>query len=402
MTSFPPSLPFLLDGGTGTALLKAGMPLGCCTEEWVLEHPQVLIDLQKAYADAGAQAVLTPTFGASAPALSRRGKPGQAREYNLRLAELSRRAAGDRVLLGGDLGPAGLTCAPFGDTAFLDLINAYAAQALFLKEAGVDFIFCETMLSLTEARAAFLGARQSGLPVMVSIALDSRGKTFSGGNPLSALVSLQRLGAAAFGFNCSDGPAAVLEAVRFAERWAVVPLIAKPSAGLPGSYCPPEEMRRWAAELFAAGARVIGGCCGTGPEHIALMRDALDGFSPSPAPFHDDNIIAATETELFFLDEDLETSEPVECSADMADSLLDAGESGCDAVCIHLKSVDDAHIFAENAHLLHLPPAFLAETEEALEAALIHYQGRAVVDSRSEVDRSVLKALAGGYGALLF
>ncbi|MCI5801999.1 MAG: homocysteine S-methyltransferase family protein [Oscillospiraceae bacterium] len=403
--SVPPDLPLLLDGGTGTALLAAGMPKGCCTEEWVLQHPQALLELQKAYADAGAQAVLTPTFGASAPALGRFGRAQLVREYNLRLAELSRRAVGSRVLLGGDLGPAGLTCAPFGETPFLELVAAYAEQALILKEAGVDFIFCETMLSLTEARAAFLGARQTGLPVMVSMLLNEQGKTFSGGDPLAALVSLQRLGAAAFGFNCSAGPHAVLEALQAVEPYAVTPLIAKPSAGLPGvepGYLSPEAMAGWTEKLFLSGARVLGGCCGSGPEHIRAMGQALHALPAAPVPYHDDNIIASTETEAFFLNEDLETSEPVECSVDMADALLAAAEPGCDAVCIHLKSVDDAHEFAGNAHLLHLPPAFLAETEEALESALIHYQGRAVIDSRSEVERDVLEALAQGYGALLF
>ncbi|MDD2955275.1 MAG: homocysteine S-methyltransferase family protein [Oscillospiraceae bacterium] len=401
--SFPPAFPFLLDGGTGTALMAAGMPWDCCPEDWALAHSQVVIDLQKAYVDAGSQAVLTPTFGANEPALARRGIVGQARDYNLRLAELTLRAVDGRALVGGDLAPAGLSCEPFGETPFLHLVDVYAEQALALKEAGVDFLFCETLLSLAEARAAYLGARQAGLPVMVSMALNEQGETFSGGDPLAALVSLQRLGADAFGFNCSGGPQAVLDALSAVAPYAVTPLVAKPSAGLPrDGYRSPEIMGKAAKALFDAGARVLGGCCGCGPAHIAAMADALQGLAPAAAPYNDDNIIAATETEAFFLDEDLEVSEPVECSVDMADSLLEAAESGGDAVCIHLKSVDDAHEFSANSHLLHLPPAFLAETEEALESALIHFQGRAIIDSRSEVERDVLETLSVGYGALLF
>ena len=159
----------LLDGATATQMIAAGMPADACPEAWILEHPDLLVSLQKEYIAAGADAVLAPTFGANRTRLGRFGLSDRVREMNLRLVELSRRAAGDSdVLIAGDLSPTGLSLAPYGESDLDEVLSVYREQCASLKEAGVDFLFCETMMNLADARAAVLAARETGLPVMVT------------------------------------------------------------------------------------------------------------------------------------------------------------------------------------------------------------------------------------------
>lgn len=407
--AFPFPLPMLLDGATGTNLYAAGMPQGVCVEQWVLEHPNVLADIQREFIAAGADAVYTPTFSANAAKLAHYGLAGRVGELNRALVEISKgAAAGSGALLGGDMSPTGLFCEPFGETAFIELINFYSEQALALKSAGVDFIVIETMMSLTEVRAAILGAWHAALPVFVTVTVDERGRTLSGTDVLSALVTAQSLGAAAFGLNCSCGADGMAEHFRRIAPYAKIPLIAKPNAGLPdpatGAYsCAPDEMAQQLRHLLAAGVRIIGGCCGTTPAHLAAMNGLLRTFDFSSVHIEPDvhEIVVCNETEVFYLSEDFELSKPVKCGLDMADEIMEAESEGCDVILVHLTCNEDAYCFSQSAHMAKLPVSFLAETEEALEAGLIYYNGRAIIDSRSEVPRTQLETLAAGYGAVL-
>ena len=147
------SLPLLLDGATGTQLQERGMPMGACTEQWVLEHPEVLVGLQREYVDAGTQVLLAPTFGANRIKLGQRGIQGQVASYNRQLATLSREAADGRALVAADMAPTGLFIVPFGESSFEDLVSIYAEQAEALKDM-VDLFFLETTMTMPEARAA--------------------------------------------------------------------------------------------------------------------------------------------------------------------------------------------------------------------------------------------------------
>lgn len=404
-------LPLLLDGATGTNLMLRGMPQGVCVEEWVLQHPQVIEEIQRGFIQAGSDVIYAPTFSANIAKLSHYGLQDKADEMNMALARLSLQTVqklGGKTMVAGDLSPTGLFCEPFGETKFMDLIDIYARQALSLKEAGVQLLVCETMMSLTDIRAAFLGARQARLPVLVTITVDERGRTLTGADMLSCLLVMQSLGAAGFGLNCSAGPDKMLEHIRRIMPYAKIPIIAKPNAGVPKAGQEhaydmlPEQMAQHMRALLQEGVQIIGGCCGTTPEHIAAMRQVLDTFDFSQVQVQPDTlhpIQVANEGEVFFLQEDFELSQTVECSLDMADDLLDAEDEGCSAISVHVATVDDAYQLGVNCHMAHTPISILADSAEALEMALLYYNGIAIIDSRCDVARGEMEELSRGYGS---
>ena len=260
MDTIPPlPAPILLDGATGTELYKRGMPHGVCTEQWVLEHPDALLELQRAYVDAGSQVLIAPTFGANRVTLARYGLSGQVSVYNRRLAALTRKAAGGKARVAGDLAPTGKSIVPFGDASFEELVDIYTEQAAALEAAGVDLFLLETTMTMAEARAAVLACKSvSAKPVWVTFTCDENGRTLSGTDVLAALIVMQGMGVDAFGLNCCAGPAEMLEQLRRLTPYASVPLIAKPNAGLPQMVdgravyrCTPEELASYAAPLYS-------------------------------------------------------------------------------------------------------------------------------------------------------
>ena len=226
-------LPMLLDGSTGTSLMRCGMPNGACPESWVLEHPDAIQKIQRGYVDAGSDALYTPTFGANSPTLKRNHLDGADR-INRELAELT---VGRARLTGGDMSPTGLFIEPFGDATFDEVAGIYAEQASALDASGVDFFIVETNISLQEVRAAVTGIKQvSSKPVFVTMTVDDNGRTLSGDRLDCCLVALAELGISAFGTNCSQGPDKMLELLRGLTQLSVslgIPLIAKPNAGMP-------------------------------------------------------------------------------------------------------------------------------------------------------------------------
>ncbi|MDD4737176.1 MAG: homocysteine S-methyltransferase family protein, partial [Kiritimatiellae bacterium] len=223
----------LLDGATGTQLEIRGMPQGVCPESWVLDHPESILDLQSAYRSAGSHVVYAPTFGANRVKLAEFGLEGRLNEINQHLVALSRKAFGDGWVF-GDLAPTGRLTEPFGPIPFEETVDVYREQARALLAGGVDGFVIETMMDIQEARAALLAVREvCDFPVMVSMTFDANGRTLTGTDPLSALITLQALGADAFGCNCSTGPAQMLEVIRHIKPYAVIPLLAKPNAGMP-------------------------------------------------------------------------------------------------------------------------------------------------------------------------
>lgn len=275
----------LLDGATGTNLQKAGMPVGVCPEQWILENPEVLIDLQKRYVEAGTDILFAPTFTANRIKLEEYGLQGRLEEMNRKLVELSKVAAGGKALIAGDLTMTGEQLYPLGDLQFEELVEVYKEQVQVLLEAGVDLFVVETMMSLQECRAAVLAIRElCDLPVMVSLTYNEDGRTLYGTDPVTAVVVLQSLGADAVGMNCSTGPDAMLSPVAKMAEYATIPLMAKPNAGMPELVdgktvfnVGPEEFAKAGKKLAEAGAGILGGCCGTTPEHICALKEAVDG-----------------------------------------------------------------------------------------------------------------------------
>lgn len=279
---------FILDGATGSNLQKAGMKSGECPEQWILNHPDIFVDLQKKYIEAGSDAVYAPTFTSTRVKLDEYGLGAKQREYVGKLVGLSKQAVEEsrtdrKIYVLGDISMTGLQIQPLGTMPFEELVDIYKEQVTLSVEAGVDGFVIETMMSLQEARAAVLAVKEScDLPVFVTMTFQEDGRTLYGTSPETAMVVLQEMGVDAVGINCSTGPDKMVDAVKSMKRYAKVPVIVKPNAGLPALVdgetvydMGPDEFARAMKKLAEAGATVLGGCCGTTPEHICCLKEAL-------------------------------------------------------------------------------------------------------------------------------
>ena len=277
----------ILDGATGTELQARGMPQGVPPELFSVENPRTLQDVHGEYLDAGSDIVYTCTFGANRFKLSEYGVT-DVREVNRKLAAIARKAVGRRGFVAGDIGPTGRFVEPFGDLGFEEAVACYKEQILGLLDGGVDLFVIETMIDIQETRAALIAVKEcSDLFSLVTMTFDASGLTLNGTDPVSALVTLQSLGADAVGCNCSAGPGEMTGLIRAMKPYATVPLVAKPNAGLPllkeNKTCfemGATEFSGFAGDLVEAGANVLGGCCGTTPAHIRELRECCDRLSP--------------------------------------------------------------------------------------------------------------------------
>ena len=223
-----------LDGATGSNLMKRGMPSGVCPEKWILEHPDVLIGLQREYIEAGSNIIYAPTFTANRIKLEEYGLEGQIEEINQKLVELSKTAAAGRALVAGDVTMTGRQLAPMGNMDFEELVEVYKEQIRLLSKAGADLIVVETMMSLQETRAALIAAKEvCDLPVIATLTFEENGRTLFGTDAITAAITLEKLGAAAIGANCSTGPDKMVPLIRQIAEVVEIPVIAKPNAGMP-------------------------------------------------------------------------------------------------------------------------------------------------------------------------
>ena len=272
----------ILDGATGSNLRASGMPVGVCTEQWVLEHPEVLQNLQRAYVEAGSQIVYAPSFSANRLSLSMYALEDQLAAMNRALVQLSRDAVGDRAYVAGDMATCGKPVDVEGGVRYEELIEVYREQAQLLVDAGVDLIGLETMMGMTECSAAIEAIRSvCDLPVMCTLTLDAVGAAYFDGDAELAAQTLPALGADAIGVNCGQGPELYVSVFQRMRAHTDLPLIAKPNAGLPviqsdGSAVygmSPGKFAREMEKLKKAGAGILGGCCGTTPEHIRMLKE---------------------------------------------------------------------------------------------------------------------------------
>ena len=333
--NFPFSLPFILDGATGTELNKRGMKSTDCTERFILENPQVLQGLQTEYINAGSNAVLAPTFGANLPTLLRHGfEAEQLEDVCRRLFAVTKENGGD-IKVGGDMSPTGLMLKPYGDTEPEEIFEIYREQAKILLDCGVDFFFIETMLSAAEARLALMAVRSlsKDIPVFVSLTVNEQGRTMNGDSMGAALVCMLPFGVNAFGCNCSIGPEVVaiaLESAAGVAKTFGIPLIAKPNAGMPvtdenGTRFPlsPEDMANAVDRLIGLGVGVFGGCCGTTPDHIkAIAKAAKESKKPIFANTEDleSGIYVSTSRNFARIEEN---AEYIKISAQSEDDIYD-------------------------------------------------------------------------------
>lgn len=274
----------ILDGASGTEMQKRGMPTGVCPELWAAGHPELLIDLQREYFKAGSNAVYTFTMGANRKKLEHYDRHADVRELNRRLAQVSREAAGEKGLVAGDISSTGHFISPVGDLAFEEAVEIYKEQVRGLLLGGVDFFVIETMIDIQETRAALIAVKESSdLPVCVCMTFGEDGRTVTGTDPMTAVVTLQCLGAAAVGCNCSAGPEQMLGIITEMKKASRVPLIAKPNAGIPQLIngetvfgVEPDTFGALMLPFARLGVSLVGGCCGTTPEHIRKVKEYID------------------------------------------------------------------------------------------------------------------------------
>jgi 5-methyltetrahydrofolate--homocysteine methyltransferase len=281
--SFPYKLPLLLDGATGTQLQKLGMPGGACTETWVLEHPEVLTQLQEAYVQAGSDVVYAPTFGTNRVNLKKHGVTQSVAELCARQVELTQKIVDGRCLIGADMAPTGLMLEPYGEATEEDLVEIFTEQAKAIDETDADLIGIMTQMYADEALAAVRAVRAvSQKPLLVSFSCGPTGKTLWGEDLCDILEEMQDMGIDAFGINCSGELGVVTRVLGELKQVAKVPLIAKPNAGTPRSVggktvydMTPEELAAAVPALTENGAQILGGCCGTDERHIAAIKAAV-------------------------------------------------------------------------------------------------------------------------------
>lgn len=423
----------ILDGAFGTELQKRGMPTGVCPEQWVLDHPESIISIQKEYAAAGSNVVYTCTFGGNRVKLEEFGLAAQVLEINRRLALLSREAVGRSGLVAGDLSITGQFIRPFGPVPFEEAVEVYKEQVKGLLEGGVDLFVIETMTDLQEARAAVIAVKEScSLPICVTMTFDEDGRTLTGTDPVTALITLQSLGADAVGCNCSTGPETMVKFIRQMKPYAKVPLIAKPNAGLPKLIDGKTVFSMSAAEfgshvnsLLEAGVNLIGGCCGTSPEYIKEISERVQKAKPSPIGATSGfSAITSTRKTVFFgldqplaligerinptgkkkLQEELREGKTVEIRR----LALEQTEKGAVILDVNvgMPGIDEKAKMVEVVELLsslvESPLCLDSADPEVLEAALRIYPGRALINSISGETGKMAKLLpvAAKYGAM--
>ena len=370
--------PLILDGATGTELQKHGYAGDVSAEQWTLAHPDIIREIQRSYVAAGSQVLYTPTFGANRQKLEERGIFNRTADFNRRLAALSREAADGRAWIAGDLAPTGLFLAPLGEASFEDLVDIYTEQAAGLEAAGVDLFVIETMMTLSDARAAVLAVRSvSDKPIFVSFTCDESGRSLSGTDVTAALTVLQGMGISAFGLNCSTGPEQMLVQLRRLHEYARVPLIAKPNAGMP----------------ITVGGKTVYDC--TPEDFTAFVPAMLEAVVPQ----HTDLLPAATEKLPCYLPVDAGHGAVLTAGADLEDRLADALDGDAPMVALRIDTWEDIDALTDVQYLLTKPLCLVCDDAELLEAALRVYQGRALYEG--VLPEAALLPLSDRYGLLI-
>lgn len=274
----------IADGATGTMLFAAGLSQETAPEQWNIDNPEQIINLHKAYIDAGSQIVLTNTFGGTSIRLDRHGFSNKVEEFNKAGAVLAKKAAGNSAYVAGDIGPTSEMMEPFGTLSFDQAVDAFAEQASALAAGGVDAIWVETMTDLDEIRAAVTGIKKvTNLPVLCSMSFGKTGFTMMGVSPKQAAETLAPLGISALGINCGEG-LEILDSIFSQIKTAApgLPLIAKPNAGLPVMVngkvkydITPEDFAKWIKHFTDSGVQIVGGCCGSNTLFIEAIKNIL-------------------------------------------------------------------------------------------------------------------------------
>ncbi|MCL6591569.1 MAG: homocysteine S-methyltransferase family protein [Firmicutes bacterium] len=422
----------LLDGATGTELQKRNMPQGVCPEQWAADHPEVILEIQKLYVEAGSEVIYTCTFGGNRLKLSEFGMAESALALNQELASISKKAAGGKALVAGDLAPTGRMIEPLGDLPFEECVSVYKEQVSGLLAGGVDLFIIETMMDIQEARAALIAVKECcNLPVCVSMTFDRGQRTLTGTDPVTALITLQSLGADAVGCNCSTGPAEMAALLSLMKPYARVPLLAKPNAGLPkliggGAVFDMgvEEFCGWVESLVEAGASLLGGCCGTSPEYIRGVKAKIAGKKAAAVSYRPYCAITSIRKTVFFgaefpvkvIGERINPTGKKKLQEELKQGLaqevrrlaMEQTEKGAEILDVNvgMPGIDEKQTMVNITLLLssftEAPLCLDSSSPEVMEAALRIYPGRALINSisleKAKIER--LLPIAAKYGAM--
>ena len=425
----------ILDGATGTNLQKAGMPTGVCPEAWILEHPDVLVNLQMDYINAGSNIVYAPTFSGNRIKLEEYGWENDLESINQRLVALSKEAVartGYRAYVAGNLTMTGRQLYPIGKLTLEELIDVYKEQIRVLVKADVDLLVVETMMSLAEARAALIAAGETcALPVIISMTYNEDGRTLFGTDPETAVAVLQSLGADVIGINCSTGPAEMIPMVERMRKFATIPILAKPNAGMPELVdgetiyaMTPEQFAEYGRQLVEAGAGIIGGCCGTTKEHITALAQTVRMMDVPEVTMKKKRLLAS-ERQLLEIDIDgsfLVVGERInptgkkklqeqlrEGNLDLVVQMAEEQEENGAAVLdinMGMNGIDEdammQKVIYEVTNTVNLPLCIDSSHVDIIEHALRIYPGRALINSISLEKEKFDKLLpiARKYGAM--
>ena len=279
---------YLFDGAMGTMLYSKGVFINKCYDELNLRNPEIVLEVHRQYVKAGAEILETNTYGANRVKLRGFGIEDELRDINMRAAEIARKAAGDSVYVAGGIGPLGIRIEPYGPTALDEAREIFREQAAALNDAGVDLFVCETFSNISEIEQAIAAIRDvCSLPVVAQMTIGTDGRTIFGDVPRTFAQRLDRAGADVIGINCSVGPDLMLDAIEEIASVTAKKISCQPNAGLPRDVngrqmymASPEYFSKYAKRLIHKGVKFIGGCCGTTPEHVKMMADAVRPLSP--------------------------------------------------------------------------------------------------------------------------
>ncbi len=428
----------LLDGATGSNMQKCGMPTGVCPEKWILDNPRAFIELQKGYIKSGSDILYAPTFTCSRIKLEEYGLEKDIEAMNMGLVQLSKKAIEEslvsdrKIFIAGDLTLTGQQLFPLGTLKFDDLVEIYKEQINYIQKAGVDLFVIETMMSLSECRAALLAVKETtDLPVMVTLTFNENNKTLYGTDPITAVTVLQNMGADAVGVNCSTGPDKMVEIIKSMKEYAIVPIIAKPNAGLPALIegetvfnMGPAEFAEETANLVKAGASIVGGCCGTTIEHMKALQETVKNLTPPEIKRKKKRTLTTerrtleipTEGRFFIIGERINPTGKKalqeELRAGDLDTVLEMAseqaENGADILDVNMgmNGIDEKQLMegaiTEIMTVSDLPLSIDSSHVHVIERALRIYPGRALINSISMEKEKMerLLPLAKKYGAM--
>lgn len=428
----------ILDGATGTEMQKRGLPTGVSPELWSIDNPNVSSEIYNAYLNAGSDILYTCTFGANPWKLEDFGAESRTEEINKKITETAVKVAdkfasttGKKTLIAGDIGPSGKFIMPFGDLDFEEAVKGFKRQVKGLYDGGVDIFVIETQIDIQECRAALLAVKEitNGF-TMVSMTFDESGRSLNGTSPEAMAITMQSLGADVVGVNCSTGPADMLNIVKRIKAVTDIPVMAKPNAGMPEikngeTIFPmnPQEFSSYADAFAKAGVNIMGGCCGTTPEHIDLLSKKLANKKPKKTVITKKTMLSSAREILIadstrpikIIGERINPTGKKTLQAELKKGNMnyvrklakEQSNSGADLLDINagMPGIDEKqtmlNIISALSPVVGLPLVIDSSDPDVIEACVRYYPGRALINSISAERQKISKLLpiAAHYGA---